>query len=109
MSTLNLQDWNNILRKMLVFAVAFVLTACGKPSLEGIYENAPDTFVGHTSFNFKPEGIVTIHEFGKSIPDTNTQYKIDKGMVYIQNYAVPLKIFDDGSLDGYTFGVFKKK
>jgi hypothetical protein len=94
---------------MFVFAVALTLMGCGKPSLEGVYENAPDTFVGHLSFTFKPQGVVTIKTFDKPIPDRDSQYKIEGDMVQIQRFAVPLKMYNDGSLDGNVWGVFKKK
>lgn len=97
------------MRKIFVFAVALTLVACGKPSLEGVYENAQGSGLEHMSFNFKPNGVVTIKTFGKPIPDQNSQYKIEGDMVQIRNFVVPLKMYNDGSLDGNVWGVFKKK
>lgn len=53
------------------------MIVCDKPGVDGVHENAPVTFAGHTSFNFKPQGSVTIKHPGKPIPDTDSPYMVE--------------------------------
>jgi len=97
------------MKKILLLVLALMLSACGPTTLNGTYENPPNTFTGHFALNFKPDGSVIIKQFDKPIPSEEHQYKVVGEKIQIQNFVIPLTIFKDGSLDGNMFGVFKKK
>lgn len=95
----------------LLFALLIVACSSKITSLNGTYENPSEAMMGrgHMELTFKPNGTVTVKEFGRSGPGEEHQYIVDNNQIKIQNFAVPLTMYKDGSLDGNVFGVFKKK
>lgn len=94
--------------KLFLLSIFLLLSACGSGAkLEGTYENPKDALV-HISLTFKSNWTVTVTEKknGKAVEH---QFKVVDDQVQIQNFAVPLTIFKDGSLDGNIFGTFTKK
>ena len=101
------------MKNLLFLCFALLLSACETKitSLDGTYENPSEAMMGrgHMALTFKPNGTVTVKEFGHSGPGEEHQYIVDNNQVKIQNFAVPLTLYKDGSLDGNMWGVFKKK
>jgi len=95
------------MQKMFLLSILLLLSACGSGSkLEGTYENQKDA-LEHISLTFKSNWTVTVT--GKDGKAVEHQFKVVDDHVQIQNFAVPLTIFKDGSLDGNIFGTFTKK
>ena len=102
------------MKNFLLLCFALLLSACETKitSLDGVYENQENVSLGHMTLTFKPNGTVTVNtssKYSKSIENEEHQYIISDNKIQIQNFAIPLTMYKDGSLDGYMWGVFKKK